>query len=68
MHRGLEQAAIRFGDRDAVRVGDDSWSFRALDELSNAFARHLAAAGVRARQRVAVMTTNGGGRWWTTCT
>jgi acyl-CoA synthetase (AMP-forming)/AMP-acid ligase II len=58
VHHGLERAAGRFGDRDALRSGDDSWSFRDLDELSNAFARHLAAAGVAARQRVAVMTTN----------
>jgi long-chain acyl-CoA synthetase len=58
MHHGLEQAAARFGDRDAVRAGDDRWTFGELDGLSNAFARHLAATGVTARQRVAVMTTN----------
>ncbi len=58
MHGSLEAGAARFGDRDAVRAADESWSFRDLDELSNAFARHLAAAGVSARQRVAVMTTN----------
>ena len=27
MHRGLERAADRFGDRDAVRAGDERWSF-----------------------------------------
>ncbi len=27
MHRGLEQAADRFGDRDAVLAGDDRWTF-----------------------------------------
>ena len=58
LHCALEQAADRFGGRDAVRAGDDAWSFRTLDERSNAFARHLAAAGVAPRQRVAVMTTN----------
>ena len=58
MHRGLERAAARFGDRDAVLAGDEHWSFRHLDELSNAFARHLATQGVRRGDRVAVMTTN----------
>src|SRR5215471_11748688 len=58
MHGGLERAAERYGDRDAVRAGDDAWSFRGLDGLANAFAQHLAAQGVRPRQRVAVMTTN----------
>jgi hypothetical protein len=46
MHRGFERAADRFGDRDAVRVGDERWSFRDHDGLANAFARHLGAHGV----------------------
>jgi acyl-CoA synthetase (AMP-forming)/AMP-acid ligase II len=58
LHCALEQAAARFGERDAVRAGDDAWSFRDLDHQSNAFARHLIATGVAPRQRVAVMTTN----------
>jgi len=58
LHRGLERAADRFGDRDAVRAGDERWTFRDLDGLSNAFARHLAAHGVGAGRRVAVMTSN----------
>ncbi len=58
MHRGLERAADRFGDRDAVLLGDERWSFRDLDGLANAFARHLAAQGVGPGARVAVMTTN----------
>ena len=58
MHRGLERAADRFGDRDAVWAGDERWSFRDLDGLSNAFARHLVARGVGAGDRVAVMTAN----------
>ncbi len=58
MHGGLERAADRFGDRDAVRAGDESWSFRELDALANAFAHHLAAQGVRPGDRVAVMTSN----------
>ena len=43
VHRDLELAADRFGGRDAVVAGDDRWTFRQLDERSNAFARHLAA-------------------------
>jgi long-chain acyl-CoA synthetase len=58
LHRGLERAADRFGDRDAVRAGDDQWSFRELDGLANAFSRHLVDRGVVAGDRVAVMTTN----------
>ena len=45
MHQPLEQAAARFGDRDAVLAGDRRWSFRDLDDLSTAFARHLAGTG-----------------------
>ena len=48
LHEGLERAADRFGDRDAVRAGDDAWSFADLDGWSNAFARHLAGRGVAA--------------------
>ncbi len=58
MHRRLERAADRFGDRDAVRAGDEHWSFGELDGLTNAFARHLVAQGVTANDRVAVMTSN----------
>ena len=58
MHARLEQAADRYGDRVAIRSGDESWSFRALDGLSNAFARHLTAQGVTTGDRVALMTAN----------
>ncbi len=58
MHHGLERAADRFGDRDAVRAGDERWSFRELDRLSNAFAGHLADRGVGPGDRVAVMMAN----------
>src|SRR6266545_1649200 len=58
MHRGLERAADRYGSRVAVRAGDDRWSFRELDGLANAFARHLVTRGVAPRERVAVMTSN----------
>ena len=58
MHANLTFAAARFGERDAVRAADASWSFRELDELSNAFAVHLAGQGVGPRDRVAVMMAN----------
>jgi long-chain acyl-CoA synthetase len=58
IHRNLKLAADRFGGRDAVLAGDDRWTFRELDQRSNAFAGHLAARGVGARDRVALMTTN----------
>ena len=58
MHEALQRAALRFGDRDALRSGDEAWSFRDLDGMSNAFARHLKAAGVGPGDRVAVMMAN----------
>jgi acyl-CoA synthetase (AMP-forming)/AMP-acid ligase II len=58
MHDALRRAADRLGDRHAVRSGDECWSFRDLDGLSNAFARHLVSRGVVAGDRVATMTTN----------
>ena len=58
MHESLERAALRFGDRVAIRSGDEHWSFRELDGLSNAFARHLTGRGVKAGDRVALMTAN----------
>src|SRR5262245_8693737 len=64
MHRGLERAADRFGDHTTLRLDDEDWSFRRLDGLANAFARHLAGPGGRGGRgvgpgdRVAVMTSN----------
>lgn len=58
MHRGLERAADRFDARVAMRAGDEAWSFRQLDELSNGLARHLGEHGVGPGDRVAVMTSN----------
>jgi long-chain acyl-CoA synthetase len=58
MHEALERAAHRFGDRDAIRCGDEHWSFHELEGLSNALARHLAARGVEAGDRVALMMAN----------
>ena len=58
MHERLERAADGFGDRVAIRSGDESWTFRDLDGLSNAFAHHLGSRGVTAGHRVALMMAN----------
>ena len=58
LHRALERAAARLGDRDALLAGEARYSFETLDGLSNAFARHLAGRGVGRGDRVAVMLTN----------
>ena len=54
----LRRAAERFGDRDAVLSGEERWSFRQLDQRSNALARHLAAQGIGGGDRVALMMAN----------
>jgi long-chain acyl-CoA synthetase len=58
LHAGLERAADRFGERDALLAGEERWTFRDLDGASNSFARYLTEQGVGAGDRVAVMTTN----------
>jgi len=58
MHHALEHAAARFGDREAVRAGDQPWSFRDLDDFSNSFGRHLVVQGVCPGDRVALMVSN----------
>ena len=58
MHRGLEAAAQRFGDRVAIRAGSETWTWAALDDLAVAFSRHLADRGVSPGDRVAIMTSN----------
>ncbi len=58
MHGALQRAAQRFGDRDALRSDDQRWSFRDLECMSNAFARHLTTRGVGAGDRVAIMMAN----------
>jgi acyl-CoA synthetase (AMP-forming)/AMP-acid ligase II len=58
IHEQLGLATERFGNRQAVRAGDESWSFRQLDDRSNALARHLAEQGVGPGHRVAIMMAN----------
>ena len=58
LHEALVRAADRSGDRVAIRSDGDAWSFRDLEDGSNAFAAALRGLGVGAHDRVAVMTTN----------
>ena len=58
LHHYLERAAEEFGDRDAVWAGDERWSFRRLDDLSNSFGHYLVAQGIRPLDRVALMLSN----------
>jgi len=58
MHQGLEQSARRLGSRDFIRSGADAWSFADIDGLADGFAALLAAHGVVAGDRVAVMMSN----------
>ena len=58
LHRMLELAADRFGDRVAIRFEDHALTYREFDQQANGFARLLADRGVVANQRVAVMASN----------
>jgi acyl-CoA synthetase (AMP-forming)/AMP-acid ligase II len=58
VHSGIEKAAQQFGDRPAILAGDRRVSYSELNDLSDGLARHLAAAGTEAGDRVAIMTAN----------
>jgi long-chain acyl-CoA synthetase len=58
LHHYLERAADEYGDRDAVWAGEERWSFRRLDDHSNAFGRYLVGQGIRSGDRVALMLSN----------
>ncbi len=58
LHDGLERAASGRGGEVALRAGEGTWTWADLDGMADAFARHLAADGVGAGDRVAVMLTN----------
>jgi len=58
LHDAVGSAAARFGDRDAVRAEDRTWSYRQLDRASTAFAGCLDRRGVGPDGRVAVMMSN----------
>ncbi|MDX6630071.1 MAG: long-chain acyl-CoA synthetase [Gaiellales bacterium] len=54
----LPSAAARYGDKPALIVDDRVFSFRALDELSNALAASLVKLGVEAGDRVTLYAPN----------
>ena len=58
LHLALERTADRLPEHIAIRFGDDQYSFRDLDGLSNACARLLLERGVRTGTRVAIMSSN----------
>ena len=58
LDRSLTRAAQRFGDRVAVRAGEHSWSFEALDTAVSDVAAALGRRGVQPGARVAVMMAN----------
>jgi acyl-CoA synthetase (AMP-forming)/AMP-acid ligase II len=58
LHAALERTADLLPDHIAIRFGDDEYSFRDLDGLSNAWSRELAERGARNGTRVAIMASN----------
>ena len=58
LHRGLEDAADRFGDRVAIVAGDQDWTFGALNRRADSLARQLSTRGVTRGRRVVVMSSN----------
>ncbi|HEU5083739.1 MAG TPA: class I adenylate-forming enzyme family protein [Acidimicrobiales bacterium] len=58
LHEGLADAAERFGDRDALRMGERRLSFTDLHAMAVEWSQRLAAAGVGRGQRVAIMSSN----------
>ena len=54
----LPEAARRFGDKIALVIGDQEFSFRDLDELSNALAASLVKLGSQPGDRVTLYAPN----------
>jgi long-chain acyl-CoA synthetase len=54
----LPHAARKFGDRTALVIGEKSFSFRELDELSDALAANLVRLGVKRGDRVTLYAPN----------
>jgi len=58
LHAILGAAAEQFPDRDAIRAGEQKWSFGELDRWSGALAAHLTRQGVSSGDRVAIQMAN----------
>ena len=54
----LEGVTDRTPERIAMTFEDEAWSYRELDGMASAFGRILAARGLGAGQRVAIMSLN----------
>lgn len=54
----LVDSLDRFADREAIRVDGETYTYRELDERSNAVANALVARGVEPGDRVALMMSN----------
>ena len=55
----LTASATRVPDREALRVGGESWTYRELDRVVWNVARGLSASGLQAGDRVATLLPNG---------
>ena len=58
LHEWLSRSAERLPAKDALVCGQDRWSYRKLDDYSNAFAAALMDLGIRRHDRVAVLLGN----------
>jgi long-chain acyl-CoA synthetase len=58
MHHFLADAADRHPERIALVFGDDTYTFRELDSVGNAFANALPGIGFRPGNRVALVVSN----------
>lgn len=54
----LEEAAQRWGEREAFCFGDRRWTYAEFDAETNRVAKALIASGVKAREHVALWMTN----------
>ena len=54
----LDQAAVRHGERPALSLGEESWSFAELDRDARRLAGWLAGAGVKPGDRVGLLLPN----------
>ena len=54
----LRRSRLRYPNKLAIRCGGTDWTYAQFDDVSNAFARGLAAQGVAVGDRVAVISRN----------
>jgi fatty-acyl-CoA synthase len=54
----LRRSRLRYPNKLAIRCGSTDWTYAQFDDVSNAFARGLAAQGVEVGDRVAIISRN----------